>query len=219
MSRWTLVPVRGLACGKSRLASLLDDRQRLALNTLLLQRVLSAVAMAEGGLSRCIVAAGADDAAVLARQCGAGVILDRCSAGLNGALEAAREHAIGSGATSVLALVADLPRATGRALARLADVPPPRAVVIADKQRVGTTGLLLPADCRLDFRFGPDSLARHVAGLRALGMGLEVREDAALSFDLDTPDDYRRWRTGSTRKDPISRDSPTPFGLRLSPQE
>jgi len=61
MSHWTIVPVRGLATGKSRLAGLLGAQERRALNAMLLERALDAIEGSEGDLSRCIVAsAGAD---------------------------------------------------------------------------------------------------------------------------------------------------------------
>lgn len=199
MSRWTIVPIRGLAAGKSRLAEVLNDQHRQALNALLLNRVLEAVASAEGGLSRCIVAAAADDAAGLARKSGAHVMLERMPGGLNAALEAARERALKCGASTILALVADLPYASGAALTQLLrGVPAGRAAVIPDKQGVGTAGLLLPAACRLKFMFGDNSLARHVAALREQHFEPIIWDDAALSFDLDSPEDYRLWQASSS---------------------
>lgn len=195
MSRWTVVPIRGLASGKTRLAGLLDADARAALNAALLQRVLGAVAGADGGLQRCIVAAGAEDAARVALGCGARVLLASDRLGLNGTLEAAREMATACGATAVLALVADLPQVTAAALRRLeAAVPAGGAALVADKEGVGTTGLLLPAACPLPYMFGPDSLARHRGGLRACRLEPLVWSDPALSFDLDSPQDYDRWR-------------------------
>lgn len=197
MSRWTIIPVRGLASGKSRLAATLGVAERQALNRLLLDTVLDAVAGAEGGLSRCIVAAGADDAAHVARQRGAQVIGDAGCGDLNGALEAARQRARVSGATSIFALVADLPAVSAAALARLfAAVPAGAAALVSDKQGVGTTGLLLPAPCTVEYMFGQDSLARHRRALCECHMQPLAWSDPALAFDLDTPADYRLWRSG-----------------------
>lgn len=203
MTRWTIVPIRGLASGKTRLAGLLDADARAALNAALLQRVLGAVAAAEGGLERCIVAAGAEDAARVARGCGARVLLANDRLGLNGTLQVAREMAIACGAGNVLALVADLPQVSGGALRRLfAAVPPGGAALIADKEGTGTTGLLLPADCSLPYMFGSDSLARHRGGLLARGLEPLVWNDPALSFDLDSPQDYECWRALSQPRAP-----------------
>jgi 2-phospho-L-lactate guanylyltransferase len=116
-------------------------------------------------------------------------------------LQVAREMAIACGATDVLALVADLPQASGAALRRLlAAVPPGGAALIADKEGVGTTGLLLPAACPLPYMFGPDSLARHRAGLLAYRLEPLVWSDPALSFDLDSPQDYDDWRALSQQR-------------------
>lgn len=195
MSRWVIVPIRGLASGKTRLAGLLDGAGRSALNAALLRRVLGAVAAAEGGLARCIVGAGAEDAARLARGCGAQVLLAGDRVGLNRTLEAARRLAITGGASQVLALMADLPEVSGAALrALLAAAPAHGAALVADKEGVGTTGLLLPADCALPYMFGPGSLARHHGGLLACGLQPLVWRDPALAFDLDTPQDYGDWR-------------------------
>jgi 2-phospho-L-lactate guanylyltransferase len=203
MSRWTIVPIRGLASGKTRLAGLLDADSRAALNAALLQRVLGAVAAAEGGLARCIVAAGAEDAARIARSCGAQVLLASDRLGLNGTLEAARRMALACGASEVLALVADLPHVSGAALQRLVTaVSAGTAAVIADKEGVGTTGLLLPAHCALPYMFGPDSLARHHGGLVATGVQARVWRDPALGFDLDTPQDYGHWRAQAQPREP-----------------
>lgn len=196
MSRWTIIPVRGLASGKSRLAATLHAQDRQALNRLLLERVLQAVAGAEGGLSRCIVAAGADDAAQLAHEHGAHVSCDAGRGDLNAALEAARHCAVLAGATSILALVADLPHACETALGRLfAAVPAGSAALVPDKQGVGTTALLLPACTEMQFMFGQDSLARHRDALREQHMRLVEWNAPALAFDLDTPADYRLWQS------------------------
>jgi 2-phospho-L-lactate guanylyltransferase len=195
MSRWTIIPVRGLASGKSRLSSTLDAHARQALNRLLLQTVLEAVAGAEGGLSRCIVASGTDDASQLARLHGAHVLCDTGRGDLNAALEATRHRALLGGATSILALVADLPYASEAALARLfAAVPAGTAALVPDKQGVGTTGLLLPAQCQIKYMFGQNSLARHRHALREQHMQPIEWDDPALAFDLDTPADYLLWQ-------------------------
>lgn len=194
MNRWTLVPMRGLALGKSRLAGVLDPRERLALNTMLLKRVLDAVAQADGTLTRCIVASACDDALGIARARGAATLREAPGTGLNAALEFARALAVARGASALLTLAADLPDVTGQALRRLSSGVPGGAAVIADKHGRGTNGLLLPAGAGLRFAFGENSLARHVAGLRAEGVEPVIWHDPALAFDLDSPDDHETWR-------------------------
>lgn len=195
MSHWSIVPVRGLATGKSRLAELLDAKERRALNAMLLGRVLDAIERCYGDLSRCIVASAGGDALEIAQGRAALPMADAGDSGLNAALEAARDAARARGATTILVLVADLPGANSDALARFRDSTPPRgAAIIADKQGTGTNGLLLPADCRANFAFGEASLERHRRAIAAAGIDVSVWSDPALSFDIDTPSDYREWQ-------------------------
>lgn len=192
--RWTIIPMRGLSGGKLRLAGYLDDDFRRNLNEWLLEQVLSAVEQLSGGLERCIVAAGEEDVAKFARRRGASALITG-ELGLNESLEVARQVVRLYGADQILTLVSDLPNITTRALHRLIEaVPAGGAAVIADKERVGTAGVLLPASCGMPFMFGPRSLDRHCRGLVEHGVEPMVWTDPALSFDLDTPQDYRFWR-------------------------
>ena len=192
--RWTIIPMRGLGRGKLRLAGYLDDELRRCLNKWLLEQVLSAVEQLSSGLERCIVAAGDEDVAQLARRRGASVLITG-ELGLNESLELARRAVRLYGADQILALVSDLPNVTARALHRLIEaVPSGGAAVIADKERIGTAGVLLPASCGMPFMFGPRSLDHHCRGLVEHGVEPMVWTDPALSFDLDTPQDYSFWR-------------------------
>lgn len=196
MSHWTIVPVRGLATGKSRLAGLLGAQERRALNAMLLERALDAIEGFEGDLSRCIVASAGADALALALERGALPLPDAGESGLNAALEAARDAARAKGASSLLVLAADLPDANRDALYRLRNrTPRGGAAIIADKLGSGTNGLLLPADCAVKFAFGEGSLARHRDAIEATGVKVTIWSDPALSFDIDSPADYREWQS------------------------
>lgn len=197
MSTWTLVPMRGLALGKSRLAPVLAPAARLALNALLLRRALDAVVAMDGSAARCIVASAGQDALALARQHGAVPLEEAPGTGLNAALSAAREAAIARGAETLLVLPADLPGVTGAALARLrAARPTGTAAVVGDRRGTGTNGLLLPARAGLAFGFGEGSLERHRDALLALGLDTLIWRDADLAFDIDTAEDYHAWQAG-----------------------
>lgn len=198
MSLWTIVPIRGLASGKSRLAGILDPQSRQRLNAAMLARTLRAIQAATGSLERCIVISAQADARVLAVATGATVLADPHVAvqpGLNAALEAARDHARGLGASRLLVLSADLPNIDRAPLRGLLDAAVATgATLIADQRGEGTNGLLLPADTALTFMFGESSLAKHRASLEALRMPVCVWHDPALAFDLDTAADYQYWR-------------------------
>ena len=196
MSLWSIVPARGLAAGKSRLAGILEPAERMALNTLLLERALAAVEAADGKLAHCIVVSAGADALALAREKGAVPLKDPGEpGGLNAAVEAARNLARILGATTLRVLAADLPDVSGAALVALgAAVPASGVVIVADKHGSGTNALMLPAGSTFRFDFGEDSLARHQAAARALGAEPLVWHVPELAFDLDSPEDYRQWQ-------------------------
>ena len=198
MSDWFVVPIRSLSDGKSRLAGVLRPPERRAFNEMLLTRSLDAIARASDGLSRCIVASADRDALELANRRGATPLLDGPDCGLNAALAAACDEARSRQASSILILAADLPDVSGAALARLRDgTPSGSAAIIADKSGCGTNGLLLPARCESRFAFGQASLRRHCAAIESSGVPVAIWRDPALSFDIDSPDDFLRWSLAS----------------------
>lgn len=195
MAAWTIVPIRGLATGKSRLAPVLDVAARLRLSTRLLLNTLHAVESTFGNLQQCIVVSSDPAARTIATRRGARALGDPPGAGLDGALDAAREAARAAGATRLLVLSADMPdldRAALQALLQCAD--PARTVLLADKCGTGTNGMLLPAGLPLAFAFGPGSLDRHRAALAGLGVPPACWTEPRLAFDIDTPADLAAWR-------------------------
>ncbi|MBC7780864.1 MAG: hypothetical protein H7125_12260, partial [Proteobacteria bacterium] len=85
------------------------------------------------------------------------------------------------------------PTVTGAALSTLiARTPDDSAAVVADLDGNGTNALLLPAAAGMAFVFGSDSAARHMASLTEGGVQASLSQCSAISFDLDTPENYRR---------------------------
>lgn len=201
MNTWTLLPVRGLASGKSRLAAVVSADERRALNNQMLNRTLEAIAqsreafeMPGNALAQCIVVSADADVLNLARLRGAHALDEGRNAGLNAALELARAAANARGARRLLVLTADLPKVDAAALERLnRAIPANAAAVISDKTGTGTNGLLLPAHANICFAFGAGSLERHRTALELLGIDTRIWQDPALAFDLDTAADYVAW--------------------------
>lgn len=194
MNHWAIIPQRGLATGKARLADVLGARERRALNARLLKRALAAVADSQVGLARVVVASAGEDTLEFARAAGAWALADPPGARLNEALENARDLVRERGANSILVMSADLPHATRAAVAHLRRaVPEGGAAIVADKHGTGTNALLLPASLPVSFAFGPGSLARHVEAVDALGVRALVWRDPALALDIDLPGEYAAW--------------------------
>ncbi|MCE2947902.1 MAG: 2-phospho-L-lactate guanylyltransferase [Betaproteobacteria bacterium] len=204
MQAWTIVPIRGLATGKTRLAPALDAAERMQLCTRMLCNTLDAVEATFGGLDRCIVVSGDAAARTIAAQRGARTLADPEGAGLDGALDAARAAACIEGATRLLVLSADMPDLDHAALqALLQSAGSAQPVLLADKCGTGTNGMLVPADLPLSFAFGPDSLRRHRAALAGMGIAATCWDDPRLAFDIDTPADLDAWRAATAAMHPL----------------
>lgn len=195
MSLWLVIPIRGLAAGKSRLAAVLGANERVGLNTQWLDALLNAFAAIAGGLKQCIVVSPSDDALAHAARRGARALREAGPGELNAALEQGCEHAREHGAERILILAADLPEVQHTALLRLIEGSHADAVtLIADKTGAGTNGILLPAAAARGFAFGEASLARHARLFGTEERPVRLWRDADLALDIDTPDDLSAWQ-------------------------
>lgn len=186
-----IVPHRGLAAAKTRLAPVLDDGEREALASRLLKQVLGVAHQACGDVV-VITPSGALEPLVTAA--GARLVV-QAGLGLNAGLEQARLEAISEGVTILAVLHGDLPNlGTDDVAALLEALPEAGGVAIApDRAGSGTNGLaLLPADA-IPFRFGARSYAAHRAEAEAAGVPAVEVDRPGLAFDLDTPADLARW--------------------------
>lgn len=186
-----IVPHRGLAAAKTRLAPVLDDAEREALARRLLERVLSVAHAACGDV---VVISPSDALAPLAASAGARLV-HQIGMGLNRGLEQARREALADGIDTLVVLHGDLPNlSTDDIAALLAAVPELGGVAIApDRAEGGTNGLALRPPDAIAFRFGVGSLAAHHAAAEAASVPIVDVHRPGLAFDLDTPADLARW--------------------------
>jgi len=194
----TIVPVKPLALGKSRLG--LPDPERMALNAALMENTLAAAA-AFSGAENVIVVSAQPELLELASRRGMMALRDPTPGDLNAALEVGIAQAIAQGAAAACILPVDLPYVSGAELEALTGALPAEAegLLVTDAQALGTN-MLYQAPIRLRrFHFGAESAARHRQAAAAIGMTLAVSRDSALSFDIDSPEDYRRWREAGSR--------------------
>jgi 2-phospho-L-lactate guanylyltransferase len=174
MKLFALVPVKDPALGKSRLAPVLNEDERHALNLCLAHRTL----------------------AVCARVFGAAHTLVVTDKGINGALAAAAERAMGAGADGIVVVPTDLALITDSSLrAALAVIPaPPGCVLVPDRRGTGTNLLALsPARADL-FSFGEPSLERHASMAKRAGCDVRIHHCDELGLDLDRPEDFNHLR-------------------------
>jgi len=193
MSTWALVPVKARDSGKQRLASVLSESQRTALNGAMLEHVLAVVRATPlaGVLVISPTGAPLPQATHVLRDPGAG---------LNAALELAVPELLALGATRALIVFADLPLLTCEDLLALEQATASSAVALApDHTGTGTNalGLALPSPFRL--QFGVGSCARHQLEAERIGRPAALVLRAGLAFDVDEPADLERLRA---RADP-----------------
>jgi 2-phospho-L-lactate/phosphoenolpyruvate guanylyltransferase len=186
-----IVPHRGLAAAKTRLAPVLDDAERQALAKRLLERVLAVAREACGDV---VVISPSDALGPLVTAAGARLV-HQLGMGLNAGLEQARGEALADQIDTLLVLHGDLPNlSTDDIAALLTAVPGPGGVAIApDRAGGGTNGLALRPPDAIPFRFGIGSLAAHGAAAEAAGVAMAEVHRPGLAFDLDTPADLARW--------------------------
>ncbi len=186
-----IVPHRGLAAAKTRLAPVLDDAERESLARRLLERVL---AVAHESCGDVVVITPSEALRPLVAAAGARLAVQH-GMGLNAGLEEARREALADHIDTLLVLHGDLPNLGTDDIAAFRDaVPAPSGVAIApDRGGSGTNGLALRPPDAIAFRFGVGSLAAHHAEAEARGVELVEVHRPGLAFDLDTPADLARW--------------------------
>lgn len=192
-----VVPAKGFARAKSRLAPALDAEARAAVARALLASVLAAV---EGcSAIDAILVATDDDEVAASVGPRVRVARDPGPSTLGAVVDHALAHAARLGAQRAIVLMGDLPAITRADVAALADALDAADVVVAPDgsgDRTNALGLALPA--RFVTQFGAtDSLHRHLAEARAAGLTVARVARPALAFDVDLPADLARWRSGA----------------------
>jgi 2-phospho-L-lactate guanylyltransferase len=189
-----ILPVKAIDRGKTRLGGVLDDDARAALCRRFLGHVLDVACAFPGPADTIVVSA---DRRVLdaAEARGAHALGEAEDDDLNSALRRATRFATSLGADAVLVLPVDLPLVTAEDLLALATAGAP-VVIAPDRRGTGTNALWLAPPGAIPFHFGEDSFTAHLAAARAAGLEAAIVHRPNLVLDVDTPDDYRAWRTG-----------------------
>ncbi|TMC13754.1 MAG: 2-phospho-L-lactate guanylyltransferase [Chloroflexi bacterium] len=182
-----VVLVKDFGSAKQRLSPALDPDRRRELAVELARKALAAAG------PDAIVVAGSEEAAALARELAAEVIVEAHPTGQRDAARRGIERALELGAGSVLLLSSDLPlvsRSAVEELLRLAAAyAPPVAVAAPAIGRGGTNALFLNPPEAIGLHFGDDSLRKFEAEAHERGVRFEVFESDAFALDLDEPSD------------------------------
>lgn len=200
---WVVIPFKGPAGSKRRLAGVLDESERARLSVAMLDGVLEA-ALGATSVERVLVMAPsqappseyqdarlsfvteAPDDVVGGAD---GAVVD----GLNRALVQAQAAAEGGGAARLLILPSDLPLIGADDVDALVGASNSVAVVISpDRAAEGTNALLLCPPAALVPAFGVGSFERHRRLAHAAGLDVAIVKRWGLALDLDTPADVLR---------------------------
>jgi 2-phospho-L-lactate guanylyltransferase len=190
MTLWAIVPVKPLRRGKSRLASILTESERTALNQTLLINTLKTLQAVEE-IDTVLVVSRDPAALAIARDYNARTVLEDGSPELNTALRRAAMVAKTYHANELLVLPADLPLLKPEVLLNFIHCAgrPPEVIIAPDRRRDGTNALYInPADL-IEFCYGPGSYNIHKQFAESAGARIEVVENEALGLDLDLPED------------------------------
>ena len=192
MTFWAIVPVKPLQRGKSRLAEVLTQEERLDLNRRLLAHTMDTLT-AIPDIEHILVVSRDQAALSLAREYGARTVQEHGAPQLNIALARATIVARTYATRGVLILPADLPLITPEDVRTLLSraVDPPVVVISPDRHRQGTNALLVCPAGVIEYEFGPGSFERHCASARQAGAHLEICELPSLALDMDLPEDLK----------------------------
>jgi 2-phospho-L-lactate/phosphoenolpyruvate guanylyltransferase len=193
---WTVLPVRGIARGKTRLAGILDAAARARLNRWLLTRTLDVIESWRGDLGRCVVVSRCAEVFEMASARGAPVICEiDAQSDQNRAASTGAIYAMQRSARKLALLPADLPDMNAEALEALTcEAQCERHLALApDVAGTGTNAVVLDAHAHAGLCFGVRSFPRYLDWAASEGWNVSVCTRPELTFDLDTPADWDAW--------------------------
>ncbi|WP_299028840.1 2-phospho-L-lactate guanylyltransferase [uncultured Thermanaerothrix sp.] len=195
MSTWAIVPVKPIYQGKSRLATVLSQHERVLLNQMLYMHLLQ-VLQEVRTIDEILVVSRDSSILAAARQYRARTLQEDGRTGLNLALRRATAMAEIYAASEVLILPVDLPLITAEDVQTILRVAPfERGIVIVpDRHRHGTNALLVRPPGALDYQFGSNSYEAHCRQARQKGLEVRTLDLPSVAFDLDWPEDLEHWR-------------------------
>ncbi len=193
MTMWAIVPVKHLRRGKSRLAEVLSEEERLELNRRLLVHTVQTLTGIPQ-IEQVLVVSRDPAALALAREHGARTVREDGAPQLNVALERATIVAQAYAASrGVLILPADLPLIQPEDIQAMLDKgqEPPVVVIAPDRHEEGTNALLVNPPGLIEYDFGPGSFQHHCERAKAAGAELIVCDLLSLALDVDLPEDLQ----------------------------
>ena len=202
MTTWALIPVKSFEQAKSRLSSALSAAERARFAEDLFVHVLEA-AMSARLIDRVAVVSNSEPVLAAAEARGALGLPDHPrGTGLANVVDSALRELEARGAARVIICMSDLPRVSPIELdAVVGALEHVDLVLSPDAAATGTNVIGMAASGLLPSCLGhDDSLVRHRARARELGLQFRILKSPGLALDVDTPEDLERlhdWPRGN----------------------
>jgi 2-phospho-L-lactate guanylyltransferase len=199
---WAVVPVKPFQLAKQRLATVLDEGERIDLARVMLEDVLSALDACSDRITGVIVVTADEGASAIARRHDAIVFSESGAIGMNVALSLVVDHLARRSGTGMIVVPADLPHISPGDIEAMIDLIRRAPSVALVRANDGGTNLLA---CRpaaaIAPTFGPDSFNAHCVAATRSGITPTVRFAPHLQLDIDRPEDLVAFmaRESSTR--------------------
>lgn len=196
MSRWALIPIKGFDRGKSRLSEVLAPRERAQLARDLFEHVVR-VLRTSPAIDDIAVVSDSPEAREHAARLGVVALSDADgSQGLADVVDGALQDLERRGATSVMICMSDLPDLSVQDISSVArQLEESDVVLVPDLLQQGTNVVAARPATVLPSCLGhEDSLRRHHARARELGLTVRVQLSSGIAFDVDRPHDLERLR-------------------------
>jgi 2-phospho-L-lactate guanylyltransferase len=195
-----LVPVRGLAGAKKRLASCLTIDQREGLALAMLTDMIEAL-RAAAGVDRIVVVSADAELLRHAGEAGAEVLAEGERRGLNAAVAAAATRLEAEGVHRLLTIPGDVPLIEPLEVDALFREHAPHApvVLVPSAAGTGTNGLLTSPPTVVEPHFEGASLQAHLAACHERALQARVAECPSFRLDIDTAEDLAQLAASANR--------------------
>jgi 2-phospho-L-lactate guanylyltransferase len=190
MSLWAIVPVKSLRRGKSRLAGVLTDEERSALNQDMLIKTLMCLKTIQK-IDQILVISYDPEALAKARELDVMTVQEGSKTNINNALRRATVAAKAYNASKVIIIPADLPFIDKGEVERFLaqEGEPPEIIISSDRHSEGTNALFINPIGILEYNFGPWSFRKHIEQAERKKIKVKIKNMESLTFDLDVPED------------------------------
>lgn len=190
MSLWAIVPVKSLRRGKSRLAGVLTDEERSALNQDLLIKTLMCLKTIQK-IDQILVISYDPEALAKARELDVMTVQEGSKTNINNALRRATVAARAYNASKVIIIPADLPFIDKEEMESFLaqEGEPPEIIISSDRHSEGTNALFINPIGILEYNFGPWSFRKHIEQAEHKKIKVKIKNMESLTFDLDVPED------------------------------